>query len=82
MRGREIGAASSSAPDRSRRPNTISISSGAGGGLELDAPPVSPPTSGVGMMLEAGADPPAGTSSVAATLPDAGAAADGPPARA
>jgi hypothetical protein len=80
MRGRGIGAASSSAPDRSRRPNTTSISSGAGGGLELDAPPVSPPTSGVGAMSEAGADPSAGISSVAATPPDAGAAAAGPPA--
>jgi hypothetical protein len=69
-----------SAPDRSRRPNTTSISSGAGGGLELDVPPVSPPTSGVGVMSEVGADPPAGTSSVAATPHDAGAAATGPPA--
>ena len=52
MRGRGIGAASSSATDRSRRPNTTSISSGAGGGLELDAPPASPPVSG------GGTDPP------------------------
>jgi hypothetical protein len=80
MRGRGIGAASSSAPDWSRRPNTTSISSSAGGGLELDAPPVSPPTSGVGTMSETGADPPARTSSVAAMPPDVGAAAAGPPA--
>jgi hypothetical protein len=48
IRGRGTGAASCSAPDRSRRPNTTSISSGADGGLELDAPPVSPPVSGGG----------------------------------
>jgi hypothetical protein len=80
MRGRGIGAASSSAPDRSRRSNTTSISSGAGGGLELDAPLVSPPTSGVGTMSEAGADPLARTSSIVVTPPDAGATAVGPPA--
>jgi hypothetical protein len=80
MRGRGISAASSSAPDRSRHPNTTSISSGAGGGLELDAPLVSPPTSGVGAMSEADTDPPTGTSSVAATPPDAGAAAARPSA--
>jgi hypothetical protein len=74
MRGRGTGAASCSALDRSRRPNTTSISYGAGGGLELDAPPVSPPVSGVG------ADPSAGTSSATATPPDAGAAAAGSPA--
>jgi hypothetical protein len=34
MRGRGTSAASRSAPDRSRRPNTTSISSGAGGGVE------------------------------------------------
>jgi hypothetical protein len=79
MRGRGIGAGSSSAPDRSHRPNTTSISSGVGGGLELDAPPVSPPVSGVGAMSEVGTDPPAGTSSVTVTPPDAGAAAAGPP---
>jgi hypothetical protein len=61
MRGRGTGAASCSTPDRSRRPNTTSISSGAGGGLELDAPPVSPPVSGVGV------NPPAGTSSATTT---------------
>jgi hypothetical protein len=77
--GEGIGVASSSAPDRSRRPNTTSISSGADGGFELDATPVSPPTSEVGTMSEAGMDPPAGTSSIAATPPDAGAAAAGPP---
>jgi hypothetical protein len=73
MRGRGTGAASCSAPDRSHRPNTTSISSGAGGGLELDAPPASPPVSGVGT------DPPAGTSSATVMPPDAGAAAAGPP---
>ena len=73
IRGRGTGAASFSAPDRSRRPNTTSISSGAGRGLELDAPPASPLVSG------GGADPPAGTSSAAVTPPDAGAAATGPP---
>jgi hypothetical protein len=80
MRGQGIGVASSSAPDQSRRPNTTSISSGAGTGLELDAPPVSPPTSGVGAMSEAGVDPPTGASSITATPPDAGAAATEPPA--
>jgi hypothetical protein len=75
MRGRGTGVASCSAPDKSRRPNTTSISSGAGRGLELDAPPVSSPVLGVG------ADPPAGTSSTAtATPPDTGAAAAGSPA--
>jgi hypothetical protein len=44
--------------------------------MELDAPPVSPPVLGVGE------DPPAGTFSVAATPPDAGATAAGSPARA
>jgi hypothetical protein len=77
MRGRGIGVASSLAPDRSHRPNTTSISSGAGRGLELDTPPVSPPTSGVGAMSKAGADPLAGTSSVAAMPPYAGVAATG-----
>jgi hypothetical protein len=48
IRGRGIGAASFSAPDRSRCPNTTSISSEAGEGLELDAPPASPPVSGGG----------------------------------
>jgi hypothetical protein len=80
MRGRGIGVASSSAPDRSLRPNTTSTSSSAGGGLELDAPPVSPPTSGVGVVSEAGADPPARASSVTTMPPDADAAAAGPPA--
>jgi hypothetical protein len=56
------------------RPNTTSISSRAGGGLELDVPLASPPVFG------AGADPPAGTSAAAATPPDAGAAAAGSPA--
>jgi hypothetical protein len=42
IRGRGIGAASCSAPDQIHRLNTTSISSGVGGGLELDAPPVSP----------------------------------------
>jgi hypothetical protein len=36
------GAAYCSAPNRSRRLNITSISSGAGGGMELDVPPVSP----------------------------------------
>jgi hypothetical protein len=67
MRGRGTGAVSRSAPDQSRRPNTTSISFGASGGVELDAPPVSPPVLGVG------ADPPAGTFSAAVMLPDAGA---------
>jgi hypothetical protein len=71
MQGSGTGAASCSAPDRSRRPNTTSISSGTGGGLELDAPPVSPPVSGVGV------NPPAGISSATVTPPDAGAAAAG-----
>jgi hypothetical protein len=74
MRGRGAGAASRSAPDRSRRPNTTSISSGAGGGIELDVLPVSPPVLGVG------GDPPAGTFSAAATPPDAGATAARSPA--
>jgi hypothetical protein len=80
MRGRGTGVASCSAPDQSRRPNTTSISSGAGRGLELDAPPVSSPVLGVGV------DPPAGTSSAAetstatATPPDTGAAAAESPA--
>jgi hypothetical protein len=39
--------------------------------MELDAPPASPPVSGVGT------DPLAGTSSTVTTLPDAGAAAAG-----
>jgi hypothetical protein len=73
MRGRETSAASSSAPNRSRRPDITSISFGAGGGLERDAPPVSPPVLGVG------ADHLAGTSSIIATSPDAGAAVAGPP---
>jgi hypothetical protein len=76
MRGRGTGTASRSAPDQSRRPNTTSISSGAGGRMEMDAPPVSPPVLGVG------ADPPAGTFSTAATPPDAGATAAGSLARA
>jgi hypothetical protein len=38
---RGIGAASGSAPDRSRRLKITSVSSGVGGGLELDASPVS-----------------------------------------
>jgi hypothetical protein len=74
MRGRGTGVASCSAPDRSCRPNTTSISSEAGGGLELDAPPVSPPVSGVG------ANPPVGTSSATTTPPNTGAAAVGSPA--
>jgi hypothetical protein len=73
MRGRGTGAASRSAPDRSRHPNTTSISSGAGGGMELDVPPVSPPVLGVR------ANPPSGTFSAAATPPDAGATAAGSP---
>jgi hypothetical protein len=44
--------------------------------MELDVPPASPP------MLGVGVDPPAGTSFVAATPPDAGAAAAGSPAEA
>jgi hypothetical protein len=80
MRGRGMGTASSSAPDRSLHPNTTSTSSSAGGGLELDAPSVSPPTSGVGVVSEAGVDPPARASSVTATPPEADAAAAGPPA--
>jgi hypothetical protein len=44
--------------------------------MELVACPASPPVSGVG------ADPPAGTSSAAATPPDAGAVAAGSPAEA
>jgi hypothetical protein len=74
MRGRGTGTASRSAPDRSRRQNTTSISSGAGGGMELDAPPVSPPVLGVG------ADPPAGTFTASTTPPDAGATTTGSPA--
>jgi hypothetical protein len=74
MQGRGTGAASRSAPDQSRRPNTTSISSGASGGMELDAPPVSPPVLGVG------ADPLAGTFFIAATPPDASATAAGSPA--
>jgi hypothetical protein len=74
IRGRGTGAASCSAPDRSRCPNTTSISSKAGGGLELDAPPASPPASG------GCADPPIGASSATATPLDAGAATAGPPA--
>jgi hypothetical protein len=42
MRGSGTGAASCSTPDRRHHPNTTSISSGAGGGLELDAPHASP----------------------------------------
>jgi hypothetical protein len=72
MQGRGTGAAFCSAPDRSRRPNTTSISSGVGGGMELDVPPVSPPVSRVGT------DPLAGTSSATATPPDASTAATGP----
>jgi hypothetical protein len=72
--GRGTGTASRSAPDRSRRLNTTSISSGAGEGMELDAPPVSPPVLGVG------ADPPAGTFSAAATLAETGATTAGSPA--
>jgi hypothetical protein len=65
MRGRGTGTASCSAPDRSRRPNTTSISSEqVGGGVELDASPVSPPVSVVGT------NPRAGTSSATATPPD------------
>jgi hypothetical protein len=66
MRGRGTGIASCSAPDRSRCPNTTSISSRAGGGLELNVPPVSPLVSGVG------ANPPIGTSSATTTPPNAG----------
>jgi hypothetical protein len=73
MRGRGTGAASCSAPNRSQHPNTTSISFGAGGGMELDAPPVSPPVLGVG------ADPPARTSAATTTPPDAGASATGSP---
>jgi hypothetical protein len=69
MRGSRTSAASCSAPDRRCRPNTTSISSRPGGGLELDAPPASPLVSG------GGADLPAGTSSAAAMPPGAGAAA-------
>jgi hypothetical protein len=68
--GRGTGAASCSTPDRSRRLNTTSISSGASEGLELDAPPVSPPVSRVD------ANPLAGTSSTTVMPPDAAA---GPP---
>jgi hypothetical protein len=68
IRGRGTGAASCSTLDRSRRLNTTSMSSGAGGGLELD---VSPPVS------EGGTNALAGASSTAATPPDAGAAAAG-----
>jgi hypothetical protein len=76
------GAAFGSAPDWSRRPKTTSVSSGAGGRLELDTPPVSPLASGVGAMSEACADPPAGTTSVAVTPPDADVATAGPLAEA
>jgi hypothetical protein len=34
--------------DRIRRPKTTSVSSGMGGGMEPDAPPMSPATAGVG----------------------------------
>jgi hypothetical protein len=74
IRGRGTGATSCSTLDWSHRPNTTSISSGAGRGLELEAPPTSPSASG------GGKDPPTGASSAAATPPDAGAAAAGPPA--
>jgi hypothetical protein len=40
--GRGIGAASGSALEQSRRPKITSISSGVGGGMELDAPPCRP----------------------------------------
>jgi hypothetical protein len=76
MRGRGTGAASCSAPDWRRRPNTTSISSAVGEGMELDAPPASPPVSGVST------DPLAGTSSAVMTPPDAGAAAAGFPVEA
>jgi hypothetical protein len=71
IRGTGTGTASCSAPDRSHRPNTTSISYRAGGGLELDAPPASPPVS------EGGTDPLAGASSAAATPPDVDVAAAG-----
>jgi hypothetical protein len=58
MRGRGTGAASCSAPDRSRHPNTTSISSRAGVGMELDAPPMSPPVLGVGVDPQLGPSPP------------------------
>jgi hypothetical protein len=48
--GRGTGAASGSAPDRSRRPKTTSVSSRVGGGMELDAPPASPSMAGVGAV--------------------------------
>jgi hypothetical protein len=73
IRGRGTGAASCSALDRSRRPNTTSISSGAGRWLELDVPPASPPVSG-------GGGSPSWDLLRAATPPDAGAAAAGSPA--
>jgi hypothetical protein len=71
--GKGVGAAFGSAPNRSRRPKITSISSRAGGGTELDAPPRSPSVSG------AGVGPLAGTSFAAAAPPDAGAATAGPP---
>jgi hypothetical protein len=46
-------------------------------GSELNAPPVSPLVSRAGAMSEVGTDPPAGTSSVTVTPPDAGVAAAG-----
>jgi hypothetical protein len=54
--GRGTGAASGSTSDRSHRPKITSVSSGVGGGMELDGPPVSP------SMAEAGT---VGTSSAA-----------------
>jgi hypothetical protein len=54
---RGTGAASGLAPDRSRSLKITSVSSGVGGGMELDTPPVSPSMAGVGA---------AGTSSTAA----------------
>jgi hypothetical protein len=48
--GRGTGAASSSAPDQSRRPKTTSVSSGVGGGMEQDVPPASTSMAGVGAV--------------------------------
>jgi hypothetical protein len=69
MRGSRTGAASCLAPDRRRRPNTTSISSGAGGGLELDVPPALPPASGGGADPQLGPPPLLRCRPTLATLP-------------
>jgi hypothetical protein len=48
--GEGTGDASGSAPDRSRRPKTTSVSSKVASGMELDAPPASPSMAGVGAV--------------------------------